>query len=106
MDGRNEETMDMIVDTLKTAAYGLPVTFRVTPFDTPLVNVYIVMDGDEEGIGTLMWTTSDIDRDPETNEWWCLSLIAQVVSAHGRRGLRAALARCLNHYVDKRVGLI
>lgn len=106
MNGRDEETMDMIVHDLKTAAYGLPVSFRVVPFDTPMVSVYVWMDGYEIGIGSLIWTTDDLDRNPETMTWWTMGSFANKVKNHGKDGLRAGLATLLNSYIDKRVGLL
>lgn len=103
MDGRDDDTMDKVVNGLMTASHGLPVTYAPVPFDTPMVCVYIHGD---ESIGSIMWATDDIDRKPETYTWWSVSTLAIECKNHGKDGLRRALAHLLNRYIDKRVGLV
>jgi len=102
MNGRDEETMDKIVNDLMTAAYGLPVTFQVVPFADPCIFVYV----NDESTGSLIWAPEDpIDQDRKG--WWQCSLISgrsAVITCHGDN-LRAALARHLNEYIDARIGL-
>lgn len=102
MNGRDEETMDRIVNNLETAAYGLPVEFRVVPMDDPCIFVYV----NGEPTGSLLWHAEDPATDPTPNAWWQVSHIGNppfAITCHGDN-LRAALARHLNEYIDKHVG--
>lgn len=97
--GRDEEHMDMIVSDMQTATHGLPVTFEVVPFDDPCV--WVLING--ENTGSVMYIATDIDR--LHPEWVSVSTETMKITNHGQ-DMRAALARHLNEYIDKRVGLL
>lgn len=96
MDGRDQDTMDKILHVLNTAVHGLPVSFEPVAFDTPLFMVYV----NDQNTGSLHWT-ADFDGE---YAWWSVSIVAMSVTSHGNN-VRAALARQLNDYIDKYVGL-
>lgn len=104
LDGRDEETMDMIKSDLETAAYGFPVTFEVVPYNKPVIAVYV----NGEDTGTILMAPANPLAETPVDVWWQISYIGghkPVTTNHGD-SVRAALARHLNEYVDKRVGLI
>src|SRR5690348_3157616 len=87
IDGRDSEEMDKILSDLLAAVDGLPITFRVVPFDSPTICVYGPYG---EPLGTLMWMTDSLDE-PEVYEWWKISAPQVNLSHHGVNA-RAALA--------------
>jgi hypothetical protein len=99
--GRNQEEMNKIVYDLESASWGLPITFRVVPFDTPMICVYIR----DEDAGTLAWTTNTLKDDTATWTWWSISTVTMKIKEHGNN-VRAALAYLCNEYIDRRIGLI
>jgi hypothetical protein len=99
--GRDIEEMDKIVNDLTSASWGLPITFKVVPFDTPMICVYIR----DEVAGTLAWTTNTLKDDTAVRTWWSISTVTMKIKDHGN-SVRAALAHLCNMYIDSRIGLI
>lgn len=94
MDGRDQETMDKILEVLNTAVHGLPVSFEPVPFDTPLFMVYV----NDINTGSLHWAP-DFDG---VHHWYSVSIVSMNITEHGV-SVRAALARQLNDYIDRYV---
>jgi len=100
IDGRDEEEMGKIVADLEAAVDGLPITFRVVPFDSPCLIVYGPYD---KVIGTLMWTTDSL-TEPVVYEWWAIhSKPGRTDQSKHGASARAGLARLINIYVDSTV---
>lgn len=99
LNGRDEELTDMIKSDLETAAYGLPVRFEAVPFDSPCFWVYV----NDENTGSVMYIATDLNR--VEYQWVSISTETMKITEHGQN-MRAALARHLNEYIDKRVGLV